>query len=204
MTLPLPTQVDDPLTQQCLDRIAQQFPIRQSNLATSSQFVSTLAAKAARGAQVFYEAAKTSGQGWNLIYTGEGEFPWMYAGGSPLFSEVPTAESTSKTEFVNLATEGPKLTLPFKGEYEIEIGARLFGGTQCIMSYAIGAAAAAEEDSCQGGSPGGSNVQIPGSRPRTKKIASAGTAIVAKYKSFSGIEAGFADRWMRIQPVRVG
>ena len=33
MTLPLPSAVGDPATQQCLDRIAEQFPIQGSNLA---------------------------------------------------------------------------------------------------------------------------------------------------------------------------
>jgi hypothetical protein len=40
VTLPLPTTVDDPATQQCLDRLAQQFPIQGANLAKTLKVLS--------------------------------------------------------------------------------------------------------------------------------------------------------------------
>lgn len=128
-------------------------------------------------------------------------YKWVFLGGVPALSEVPTSENYSSASYGNLATVGPQITLPRAGIFQIEIGCRLFTGSGgSYMSYAIGATAAVDADSINMDQAGGT---IPyGSRPAVKTISAASTAIVAKYRT-SGISGNFLHRWMRIVPVRV-
>lgn len=151
-----------------------------------------------------YVADKTNGIIWSLEYDGEGSFPWKVIGARYLWAEITTTEGTASTSYANLATVGPSITLPLKGDYDIEIGHRLFSGpaaTDIFMSYAIGATAAVDADAVnQFGNGQNSNFM----RPRRKTALTAGAAIVAKYKTGAAGEAKWSNRWMRITPVRVG
>lgn len=141
---------------------------------------------------------------WELIYDGEGSFPWKKIGGPVLFNEVTTAESRKSTEYGALATAGPSITTPLKGDYDVEIGARLFSGPageDLFMSYSIGASAASDNDAVDwfGTGMNGNN-----SRPRRKTGLAASSALTAKYRSSGGGETKWSNRWMRVDAVRVG
>ena len=150
-----------------------------------------------------YMADKTNGVYWQLVYDGQGSYPWKKVGGSPLYSEVEAEQTTSSTSYTNLATTGPSVTLPLKGDYDIEIG--YFGKSvstalTTYMSYSIGGIGAVDADAAStiAKDQGGSMV----SRPRRKTGLAASTVLTAKYKSSQ--EAAFLSRWMRADPVRVG
>jgi hypothetical protein len=143
---------------------------------------------------------------WNLLYTGESGLPWAVIGATPLFAEVAKEETTASKTFADLETKGPSITVPLKGDYDVEIGARVFDNTAyAFMSYAIGATAATEAD--QYGPVAGfetsTTIGVQGSRPRRKEGIAASTAIVAKY-SVEGGTAFYSRRWLRVTPVRVG
>jgi hypothetical protein len=152
-----------------------------------------------------YIANKTSGVFWQLVYDGEGTSPWKYVGGPPLFSEVAAEQSTESNTYTDLATVGPSITIPLKGDFDIEIGAEFeAGGAQAMyMNYSIAGAAPNEEDRIQGGQPAISGGRYGHARVRRKTALTAASSIVAKYKT-SGGKFTATSRWMRITPVRVG
>lgn len=142
---------------------------------------------------------------WDLTYTEEAEYPWAKLGGPPLRSEVATDESTTSTTNVNLATEGPKLTSPLKGEYDVAWG---FDG------YTSPAASAAlEADLLIAGTTSGRfcevtgySAAIAGSTAMTEFTtvqSSASIAFLVKYRTTAGT-AHFRQRWLRLDPRRVG
>jgi hypothetical protein len=152
-----------------------------------------------------YKAAE--GIYWTLLYTGEAKYPWAKVGGAPLFAEVLAAETTESTSYVNLSTMGPSLTVPLSGDYDVEIGfigVQLGGAGPIVsrMSYSVGAVGAADADRIsQIVQPGTGNTNA--ARPRRKTDLGAATALVSKYNVSSG-KGEFINRWMRIDPVRVG
>jgi hypothetical protein len=144
-------------------------------------------------------ADKTNGVVWNLVYTNEnGQMPWNVIGGPPLYSEVAASQQTNSTAYTDLPTVGPALTLPLQGDYDIEIGALMAGGSGApFTSYAIGATPAVDADSITGGGQP--------FRAKRKTTLAAGEQVVAKYRVNTAFAAGiFSNRWMRITPIRVG
>lgn len=141
---------------------------------------------------------------WQLLYNGSSAstYKWEVLGGSPLFAEVATAETSTSAGYVNLATTGPSITVPLAGDYEVFLGAwagALSGTGSQYMSYAIGATAASDADAAgHGGAATGA-----ANRPRQKSALAASTALVAKYKTSAGTGI-WSSRWMRVMPVRVG
>lgn len=166
------------------------------------------------GARCIFKAA--AGIYWELIYTKESsEYPWNVIGGPPLFAEVVTNQGITSSTYGNLATVGPEITLPLKGDYMVAIGAGIYDSgpvnTDATMSYAIGASAAADADSIDTNSfslPSNVSAVIPGGLSRVRKKTGLGAvALVAKYKSSANsgsATATFYNRWMRVDPLRVG
>jgi hypothetical protein len=152
-----------------------------------------------------YVADKASGVFWELVYDGEGQYPWKKIGGPPLYQEVSAEEKTASETYTNLTTFGPFVTVPLKGDYDVEVG--FYGksvttATAGRMSYAIGGAEAVDANAAvmvaQAGQ-GGSTV----ARPTRKVGLAASTQLVSRYRVFGG-EGAFMFRWMRVDPVRVG
>jgi hypothetical protein len=175
-------------------------------LVTDFGLVEALPGSPSKGDRCQYIADKTNGVIWHLIYDGEGTYPWKKIGGAPLFGEVETQQGTESTSYANLATTGPSITAPLRGDYDVEIGAYILAEAAALgayrMSYAIGAAAASDNDAVVGiaqASQGHASV----ARAKRQTGLAASTALVAKYKASAG-KAGFRGRWMRIDPVRVG
>lgn len=221
MSLNLPGGVvKDSATQQNLDGLAQRFPLQPQDIAGGTRnhgLVSALPTKPTpvKGDVCHYYADKTNGVVWQFIYDGEGELPWKYVGGPPLTAEVVTSESRTSSTYGDLATVGPSIELPLKGDYMVAIGAGAYDSgtvtTDAIMSYAIGGTAAGDADSIDVNTfslPSNISATIPGgiSRPRRKTGLTAVT-LKAKYKSSSNsasAAATFYNRWMSAYPVRVG
>jgi hypothetical protein len=128
---------------------------------------------------------------------------WECVGGTPLYAEVTTAETTSSASYAALATAGPTVTTPRAGVYVVEHGFRVSttaGAVTIVMSYDIGGTGAVDAD---GIITTGNAVGFGGmSRRRVKSGIAASTALTSKYKTTAG-PIGFADRWISILPVRV-
>jgi hypothetical protein len=170
---------------------------------TNWGLVTALPTSPVAGDKCQYIADKTNGVIWDLVYDGEGEFPWKKIGGPPLFAEVTTSQSTESKAYAALATAGPSVTVPLKGDYDVQVGAGIgnTGASASRMSYDIGGTGAVDADSFFGES--GAGVTACLTRVRRKAGLAATTALVAKYK-VSANAGFFSNRWMRVDPIRVG
>jgi len=140
-------------------------------------------------------------------------YKWEYVGGPPLFAEVqPTVagiETTASLTYVALASAGPSLTVPYAGDYDVEIGASMWNNTNAAaarMSYDIGGTGASDNDSItvgEGTAAGADSVSGNVSRSRRKTALAASTALVSKYEAVVGGTASFRQRLMKVTPVRV-
>lgn len=180
------------------------------NDTVNQSVVTTLPSSPSEGDQVIYDT-DTAGVRWHLVYdTSDGTtYPWLCIGGSPLFAEVATQETTTSATFTNLATTGPTVTPPLGGDYVVELGCRSHVDTNAGfagMSYSIGVTAASDNDAAFGNEPAGSNTSPRNMmRRRVKAGLSAAGALTAKYRVNNAANtATFESRWISITPVRVG
>jgi hypothetical protein len=166
------------------------------------------------GFEVFYAADASSGVIWHLRYrSGGGTHKWEYVGGPPLYAETTTNETRTSSTYGDLSggATGPAITLPLAGDYDVEVGSRVAHGTsggfpeQFLMSYAIGATAASDNDAyAVSQQTAATSLTYPsGSRPRRKTGLTA-VALTAKYRSDNGTACAWNNRWIRATPVRVG
>lgn len=166
------------------------------------------------GQMILYQnaAMATNGILWPLVYVAgaAGAYKWYAAGPTPWFNDVITSETkgATVTTYSDLATVGPQITLPLAGDYFVDIGFTgndNADGRDPIMSYAIGATAAADADSISHDNVGALPRFQVSMRPNRKNALASGTALVAKYRSNSASGAPiFTKRWMRVTPIRVG
>lgn len=186
--------------------------------------VTTLPGSPGEGQVVDLLVDQAKGIVWRVKYRGKNPdgsdntsaYKWEFVGGADLFDEVTSQDSTpSATTYVSLTNIGPQVWLPtgIGGDFDVEIGAMMnVGAAQAParMAYDIfGAAtiAASDADSVFFQEP---NVATPNgwssdARLRRKTGVQAGANILAKYKAVNtGTTATFANRWMRVRPVRIG
>src|SRR5215831_13247400 len=119
----------------------------------SAPLVTALPASPGDGQEVILVDSTTAPTwAWRLRYAaGIGDAnKWIYVGGTPMFNEVTTAESTGSTAYIALATAGPTLTVPRAGDYMLALGFTMslntLGPANAYMSYDIGATAAVDAD----------------------------------------------------------
>lgn len=175
------------------------------NDTVNQSIVTALPATADEGDQIVYDTG-TAGVRWHLVYdTSDGTtYPWLFIGGSPLEAEVTTSESRTNTAYGALATVGPSVTVPLAGDYDVWIGATVTPGSPGViakMSYDIGGTGAVDADAVRVHTGA---TQVSSNRPRRKTALSASTALVSKYAETVATGSTWQDRWMRVQPVRVG
>ena len=143
----------------------------------------------------------TNGINWEFKYRSgsASSYKWEYVGGAPMFAEVTTSETTSSLTYAALATAGPAITLPRAGDYLVEIGARVVApaSTTAYMSYDIGGTGAVDADAVII-----TNADATITRVRVKTGLTAVT-LTAKYKLSAANATSFANRWMKVTPIRV-
>ncbi|HEY2371969.1 MAG TPA: hypothetical protein VGH82_05430 [Gaiellaceae bacterium] len=151
------------------------------------------------GDEYVYVADGTNGVYWHFKFRNSTS-KWIFVGGAPLFAEVVTDEATTGTTYQALTTAGPALTLPFAGDFDVEIGCATYNVSgNSAMSYDIGGTGAVDADSIAFNA-GGATVVTSGSRRRRKTGLSAVT-LTAKYKS-NPLGEHFLNRWMTVWPVQ--
>lgn len=159
------------------------------------------------GQVVAYLADATNGIVWMLKYraSSASAYKWEFLGGSDLFAEVPTAESTASITYAAMATAGPAITLPLAGDYDVAHGANIWNNTVVrwmSMSYDIGGTGAVDADAVWNQQQANAPTFDNASRKQRKTGLTAVT-LTAKYKVDGG--TGLArDRWISARPVRVG
>ena len=173
------------------------------------------------GHEIRFLADTANGVVWHLRYRGfnpdgtpnASSYKWEFVGGSALSSYIPTAEGTSSTIAVDLATVGPSLALPLAGDYdftgEAMIGttavAGVYGDAVLVAGPVAGPFNALDASdfgrSMDPASTSGINAMSPFSRRRT--IATAGWLAKLQYRS-GGTAVTWQSRRLTARPVRVG
>jgi hypothetical protein len=161
------------------------------------------------GESFYYIADATNGVVWHLRYraAATGSYKWEFVGGPALSAEITGEQITTSTTYTDLATAGPSITLPLGGDYLVTIAARMINTSNnqfALMSYAIGASAAADADAINILSSGTSNGPIAYSFRERRKTGLGAVTLTMKYKSSGGGTCGFTDRFIRAIPIRVG
>lgn len=176
---------------------------------------------AAMGAQVGdrcqYVADITNGVVWNLIYDGQGSYPWKFVGGPPIWRNDPDSRNTTSNSYVSPATDPISFDLPLAGDYDITQEACLAG--ECSVagegiayaSYDLEGTAASDTWALQGTNYLNSAVlhSMRASTARTYRHTglAANTTIAEKFKM--GTAGGSRTAYMfhrtfLATPVRVG
>lgn len=150
---------------------------------------------------------------WQFVYdTGDpSSHKWVFLGGPSLIAEVATNQTVSSTTYADPATSGPAVTVPFAGDYEIEIGCLIgytviSGSDSAFMSYAVGAGTASDTTAARITSANGdTKIERISARSRLTGV-SASTALTAKYRTGGGNAnaPAFQSRYIKATPVRVG
>lgn len=110
----------------------------------SIPLVTALPTNASDGQQcIFVDSTSAPTYWWLLRYVAaKSSNKWVCFGGTFLESSVSTDESTTTTStWLNLATDGPKVTAPLTGSYEVMgLGGayQTGGGNVCYIGIAIG------------------------------------------------------------------
>jgi hypothetical protein len=144
---------------------------------------------------------------WLFEWDGE-DSKWNFLGGPPLFAEVVAQEAygAGVTTYGNLATSGPGITLPFAGDYDVQVACACFHGTAnrtAYMSYAIGGTDASDNDSTFLFNGSANNVEAMVHR-RRRKTGLGAVALLAKYRGDGSGTPTFLARSLAVWPVRVG
>jgi hypothetical protein len=183
--------------------------------ASKPPLVSAIPASPSDADECYYQSAAmaTLGLVWHFRYRASaGTYKWEFVGGSDWLDEVVTDESLSVTNYTDLTTVGPQITVPLAGEYEIFGAVNMYilvnNNVALTVAPKFGGAATAETDriaqiNCA--ATGGANAQgsINSSWIR-RTIASANTLVKLQYRVSSvGIVGNFRERRLRIRPVRV-
>lgn len=169
--------------------------------------VTAIPQEARDGDVIEYVADATDGIVWRFRYrqASAHAYKWERVGGGFLSKTVSAAEGKTGGSYGNLATVGPTVTVPLPGEYVVllgsDVGVNNTTNTYGAMSFDIGATPAVDADALKGNTFHSSSFM----RRLVKTFAAAGTALVAKYKSFDGVTTvTWTHRMIAIRPVRVG
>jgi hypothetical protein len=153
------------------------------------------------GDEVYLEVDATNGIMWHLrCVLGEPTYKWRFLGGPEMYSEVATAEGSSNTSYVALATAGPSIALPRSGDYMVEIDRATNDpvSNSAYMSYDIGGTGAVDADAVGGVGRGDG-----GAIRKRRKAGLGSVTLTAKYKVTGGGTVNFQNRYMAVTPVRV-
>jgi hypothetical protein len=171
--------------------------------------VETLPASPTKGDRCFFFANKTAGIVWNLIYDGEGTYPWKKVGGPPLRSQYLTTESLSTESETPQTTNAPSITLPaIKMEANVEYGANvawaLTAGAVARMTLWVAGVAVTTNDKFAevGIATGGTIGPISGGGPHTFTASQTVQARYARILASGKVE--FFGPFVSVDPIRVG
>jgi len=168
--------------------------------------VTSLPTNPVDGQECYYLADATNGIIFYLRYraAAPGSYKWEFVGGSPLYAEVLTNESTGSATYTALATAGPAIALPLAGDYIVELGynGNNMAAQRTYMSYDIGATGAVDADCAMTYGNANASMEATVARARRKNGLGAVT-LTAKYR-MSASTGWFQNRWMKAIPVRVG
>lgn len=179
---------------------------------TNPTYGTTFPATPANGQEhVLVDSVTNPTYQWRFRYNASSTSPyrWEFVGGSAAYAEVTASEGPGSTinSYVALTTAGPSIALPYGGDFLVEIGFRYPSGLASAhhqwMSYDIGATGAVDADAIILATGSDAN-QNPGGLSRVRRKNGLGAVLLAAKYKIDVANGVFADRWMRVTPVRVG
>lgn len=169
------------------------------------------------GQVIDFLADATNGIIWRLRYraASASSYKWEFLGGSSLFSQVMTAQSSSTfNTWLNLTTAGPQITLPtgLGGDFAWRMGCTMNAvppGGSAFMGLAVNATAPGfgaqpwPERSAQGAGSATAEDMVASSG-QLSSVAAAAVLKAQYYISASTGTVTFGARFLEIRPIRVG
>lgn len=149
---------------------------------------------------------------WMLRYNAgsASAFKWEFIGGAALDNEVATEEATASAVYVDLATNGPTITVPFAGDYLVTAGAYIWtenvAALEAFASLKVGAAATADagRHAWMGVSADATAARRGGQFASKGEILALAQNDILKlqYRVTAGA-ATFGKRWVSVLPIRL-
>lgn len=183
-----------------------------NKLAPTVPVVTSLPTSPADGTVIDYVADSTNGVVWRFRYRAASgsAYKWESVGMASPIGQVLTGATTRAVSTYGDVAAGAMTTwtLPFAGDYRIEIGANMAPGSAghgMLVSFSVAGATALDTDAAlayfgAGTAPGHISVH----NVALKTGLAAGTTIQPKFKA-QGASAGAVDeRYIWISPRRVG
>jgi len=181
------------------------------NIAASGgpSYVTSLPASPIDGQEIYYGADATNGIIWHLRYrsASSSTYKWEYIGGPSLTNYVVTDQTTTSNSIVDLATDGPSITVPVSGDYEINFYATIYnegvgnntGGR--VWLFINGSQSSPYIEYLSAG-----DAYSPYSLAQsTRKEISGNKIVKLRYNNRGGSGlAHFIDRGLVVKPIRVG
>jgi hypothetical protein len=156
------------------------------------------------GQVVYYQssAMATAGVVWAFKYRAgsASTYKWEFIGGRSLRNEVATDQSTGSTTYTDLATNGPDVTTPLAGDYRLRWG--FYGYSNGAVSLFM--SPASSDNISAVWSPTTNLVASSPMMTVDRLAVAANTLYRAKYRSSNGVLCNFQQRWIELEPVRVG
>lgn len=165
--------------------------------------VSALPSVAGVGDVCRFYADKANGVIWDLVYDGEGEFPWKKIGGPPLRAVDAGGERKTSSN-VFQTTGSPSVSTPLAGDYRVKYGAKLvLSETAEFNAMRVGVfAAGVEKDTSVIGGDG--FCRLPSEPLSVLAALAKATSIQTRYRSDSSKATAFFNLVVEVDPTRVG
>lgn len=183
--------------------------ISTSNMAAGNRWyglVEALPGSPSKGDRCAYIADKTNGIVWELVYYGEGTYPWWKIGGPALRKADAGGERETKEEAFQ-TTGAPSITAPLAMEFRARFGCRnafkltaSAGPISALVKLYIDGIGNDQAQQNQTTQYDGSGME-PSSEPRT--VAS-GKAIQTRYAVSGSGTWRFDNLFIEVDPIRVG
>lgn len=149
----------------------------------------------------------TNGIRWQFQYNAASAsaYRWEFIGGAYMTAAVAGNESTTSTSYGDLTTTGPSIVLPRSGDYHLDFYTEINNAVGSFATPKFGSAAAADADRAQIGSGAitGADRMSLSRFGLVKTGLSAADTVKLQYKSVSGGSATYANRTLRLIPIRV-
>lgn len=172
-------------------------PVRDFGLVTALPNI------AGKGDHCAFIADATNGVVWDLVFDGEGSFPWKKIGGPPLMNRKNNATARNNEAYGTLA-EPNEITVPLTGDYDITIAGKMFTNAATrigFLSYKVGATAANDEWAIEAFDSAGSVTAVDSLTTRQTGVAK--SAVIQDAARTVG-EIQYSRRRLFVDPVRVG
>jgi hypothetical protein len=141
---------------------------------------------------------------WHFRYNAgaSGAYKWEFLGGASFTHNIATNETSTATGWFNLATAGPRFTVPRAGIYEVSYGSEMScaGATAWLgPGVGIGDFSSVVHESLGSVQAG----WIASGSGTTEMTLAAAAEIRVKYTQWNGQSSNWKHRWLNVRPKRV-